>query len=495
MSLTSRSILRQGAVLLVITVISVREAKAVGVLYADPGWYHAYDGNSAYYYDPDGYNTDYNNGSATNQPGGRGNMPALINPGPCADDNACAAAAIWQNNSSQWDGSAPGAPLGGTPNPPWDPSKPVLPPAAPGGVATYTESGTSYLRIQDPGDPLTYGWLEKGNQVGPGKPLQEGSNKKIEFKHEMARDPLFSDREDILDFGVTLSFRARIATAAHGPLDSAFPEDGSGPTPWPTDGLGYRLSGNGRAMVFVQQTSPIYGPSRVGFGLLNTNAITSSGVPTSTTGLVMNNKAVGPGNPGQVDTNTTDATRLNIVQLSNAQLQDWHEFWITIKALPSPDAGGNTHEVRVYRDGSLTPEIFPLVLGLQNEAGTGSFLDIGLTGGTQAGAFDLDFVAYKEGVVPPTLPGLPGDFNSDGKVNAGDYVMWRKNNGTNNALANDNGLGTPIGPAHYNLWRANFGNPPGAGSGFGLTAVPEPSSVTLFVLSVALVGIRRQLPT
>jgi autotransporter-associated beta strand protein len=83
--------------------------------------------------------------------------------------------------------------------------------------------------------------------------------------------------------------------------------------------------------------------------------------------------------------------------------------------------------------------------------------------------------------------GLPGDFNSDGKVDAGDYVTWRKNNGTNNALANDNGLGVPVGPAHYNLWRANFGNPPGAGSGgnsLGAAGVPEPAGLVLAVLGL-----------
>jgi hypothetical protein len=53
---------------------------------------------------------------------------------------------------------------------------------------------------------------------------------------------------------------------------------------------------------------------------------------------------------------------------------------------------------------------------------------------------------------------LLGDFNNDTFVDAGDYVTWKKNQGTNNALANDNGLGTPVGTAHYNLWRANFGN-------------------------------------
>src|SRR5207237_1108929 len=39
---------------------------------------------------------------------------------------------------------------------------------------------------------------------------------------------------------------------------------------------------------------------------------------------------------------------------------------------------------------------------------------------------------------------LLGDFNCDGNVEADDYVTWRKNNGTNNALANDNGLGIPV---------------------------------------------------
>ena len=62
----------------------------------------------------------------------------------------------------------------------------------------------------------------------------------------------------------------------------------------------------------------------------------------------------------------------------------------------------------------------------------------------------------------------------------------RKNDGTNNALANDNGLGTPIGAAHYNLWRANFGKPPGAGSGLGDgSAVPEPATL---LLSLVMVG-------
>jgi hypothetical protein len=51
-----------------------------------------------------------------------------------------------------------------------------------------------------------------------------------------------------------------------------------------------------------------------------------------------------------------------------------------------------------------------------------------------------------------------GDFDNSGIVNSRDYVIWRKNQNTNNALPNDNGLSTPVGTAHYDLWRANFGN-------------------------------------
>lgn len=88
------------------------------------------------------------------------------------------------------------------------------------------------------------------------------------------------------------------------------------------------------------------------------------------------------------------------------------------------------------------------------------------------------------GIITVGPAGLPGDFNSDGKVDAGDYVTWKKNQNTNNALANDNGLGTPVGTAHYNLWRANFGNPPGSGSGGNLSgtgSVPEPASLVLLI--------------
>lgn len=71
---------------------------------------------------------------------------------------------------------------------------------------------------------------------------------------------------------------------------------------------------------------------------------------------------------------------------------------------------------------------------------------------------------------------LPGDYNGNGTVDAGDYVLWRK---------------TPAsygGAGGYTTWRNNFGAHSGSGSGGGLgaQAVPEPGSCALIVIGFGL---------
>jgi hypothetical protein len=78
--------------------------------------------------------------------------------------------------------------------------------------------------------------------------------------------------------------------------------------------------------------------------------------------------------------------------------------------------------------------------------------------------------------------GLVGDFNDDGIVNAGDYVVWRKNLNTTNTLPNDPHGGT-IGAAQFNTWRENFGNVAGSGSSAS-EAIPEPSAAVLLVVGI-----------
>jgi hypothetical protein len=91
------------------------------------------------------------------------------------------------------------------------------------------------------------------------------------------------------------------------------------------------------------------------------------------------------------------------------------------------------------------------------------------------------------GTITGTGPVLAGDFNNDGKVDASDYVVWRKNETANGSLPNDNGLTTQA--ERYSLWRAGFGNAaPGSGSELSShgAAVPEPRSAVLLI--VALFG-------
>ena len=80
--------------------------------------------------------------------------------------------------------------------------------------------------------------------------------------------------------------------------------------------------------------------------------------------------------------------------------------------------------------------------------------DILVNGGLENGAGPQGWSLTQSTSPSPS----PGDFNGNGLVDGADYVLWRENDGTSTPLSNDNGLGTPIGPAHYDLWRSNFGN-------------------------------------
>jgi hypothetical protein len=80
---------------------------------------------------------------------------------------------------------------------------------------------------------------------------------------------------------------------------------------------------------------------------------------------------------------------------------------------------------------------------------------------------------------PP--PGVAGDYNGNGTVDAADYVQWR-NGGP---LQNEGATPNTVTVEDYNFWRARFGATSGSGSA-NSSAVPEPSAAILLLLGVSV---------
>ena len=93
------------------------------------------------------------------------------------------------------------------------------------------------------------------------------------------------------------------------------------------------------------------------------------------------------------------------------------------------------------------------------------------------------------GLSSEALPGLPGDYNNNGTVDAADYVAWR-NGGP---LENEGVTPGVVDQEDYNFWRAQFGNS-SAGSGGGLAAgaVPEPGTLWLAAAGIIALLLRRK---
>jgi predicted phosphodiesterase len=83
-------------------------------------------------------------------------------------------------------------------------------------------------------------------------------------------------------------------------------------------------------------------------------------------------------------------------------------------------------------------------------------------------------------------PILPGDFNSDGTVDGGDYLVWQRDLGSTTELAADGNLDGRIDDADLTLWRQNYGRSSTISSA---SVVPEPTMLCMAVVAM-LQGIK-----
>jgi hypothetical protein len=104
-----------------------------------------------------------------------------------------------------------------------------------------------------------------------------------------------------------------------------------------------------------------------------------------------------------------------------------------------------------------------------------------VSAGTRSGTFNAETLATfsnltfdvtydAQNVYVQVVPLLPGDFNTDGTVDAGDYVAWRK-------------AYTATFPNGYDQWRSHYGESiPG---GEGSNATPEPTTGLMLLFCIA----------
>ncbi len=430
---------RAGRFCAVLGIVALFDATAFGQFYAEPqgGWSYFFGGDAA-------------------ADGGAGTGFTSLD-GTWSHDNG----------SDEWDGSEIGS-------------------GTPGGVSALSDNGTSYIRLQDPGDPRDHGFDDPG------------SNRKQYFTHNITEE---GAADSVIDDGVTLYFRTRIATAATGPLDLMHADGGTETEPWPEQGIGYHQHNSGKSPFAIRQVGggDSTGAANVAFGLAYGDDVNSN-VFGGQAGLVLPNLNIG-NDLGGSDPDGGDPLATNIFPVDDPT--EWQEFWITIEEGVVVDAAGfedGTHLVNVYyADGEdpLAATEFGINAANGSDISSGSdphsYIAIGAGATPRSGAFDVDFFAWAPGIHMPEMgneePILAGDVNGDGTVNLADFTLLKDAFGTNSgdtgfiAGADFDGNGN-IGLPDFTTLKDNFG---------ASAAVPEPATwiLSLLGMSAALWCARR----
>lgn len=79
---------------------------------------------------------------------------------------------------------------------------------------------------------------------------------------------------------------------------------------------------------------------------------------------------------------------------------------------------------------------------------------------------------------------VEGDYNDDGVVDAGDYIMWRHHLGSEVQVEMDGDHSNLVDDGDFDVWRRHYGGQQGGAEAVGNNAVPEPTGMLLLLSSV-----------
>jgi hypothetical protein len=250
----------------------------------------------------------------------------------------------------------------------------------PGGISVIsegfdTEANPTYLRFQDTGDPRDYGY--------GGDP----SNRKLYLTHQVT-DLGGSSNTDILETGVTIKFRARLALPGvpdGAPLDMAHPDGGGGITPWPAGGKGMTIRDGGKGHFGVSSNG-----KQVSFSM----ALATDSDLITEAGLLMNNQ-----NGNVVGEDFADTDDGGIVNQYVVDVTQWHTYVAEIYG-----GGPATHVVNLSVDGGA-PVRYYVTAGdaIDSAFGDTSQIMMGCSGTGEMSAWDVDYFRFAAVPEPMTL--------------------------------------------------------------------------------------------
>lgn len=144
-------------------------------------------------------------------------------------------------------------------------------------------------------------------------------------------------------------------------------------------------------------------------------------------------------------------------------------YFMVVNSFTGPDGTAADYRQRIQIN--FLGTVGPTIQQLNPDTGQVEFVNLDIipnSGGRRKLVVELDggmgaLFKFNTGhAFLGTSMALSGDYNNDGKVDAADYVVWRKNNGTiYNATA-------------YNTWKANLGKTLAGSGAAARISVPEP---------------------